>query len=347
MQASMHAHGDAACSPPRGPDRANERAFESQTQMQGTHFPSGNPQADRRAQFAETLALLGDVAGATEALRAALDLAPGWAAGWFRLGEFLEGLGDTEGASGAWDNAVGADPADPLGAGIRRDLLRGTPLADRLPPAFVELLFDQYAPRFDTALTERLGYQGPRIMAQALDRAGIRQVGHALDLGCGTGLTGAVLRPRCSRLDGIDISAAMLAEAEAKGLYDRLTRADISRLEIGPRYDLIAANDVFNYLGALERIIAWCAGSLTPSGALIFTVEAGQSGLTLHETRRFRHSRSYVGDLLAQAGFTAIEATPCVLRQDRGSPVEALVFTARSPATMPTHQSDGEAEVPA
>lgn len=315
--------------------------------MQAMHFPSGNPQADRRAQFAETLAHLGDAAGATEVLASALELVPGWAAGWFRLGEYHEAAGNPEAAARAFGRAVEADPADPLGAGIRRDLASGTQLSESLPAAFVELLFDQYAPRFDTSLVDRLGYRGPQILRDALDRAGLVRVGHALDLGCGTGLTGAVLRPRCDRLTGIDISARMLDEARAKGLYDHLEKADIGALEIAARYDLIAANDVFNYLGALERVIGWCAGSLAPGGALVFTVEQGEQGVALHETRRFRHARSYVTDLLAEAGFGRVEVTPCVLRQDRGEPIMALAVTAQDLTLRTSRQSDGESEVAA
>lgn len=315
--------------------------------MLGKHFPSGNPQADRRAQFAETLAHLGDAAGAVEALQGALDLAPDWAAGWFRLGEYLEATGERAAAADAFGRAAAADPADPLGAGIRRDLVSGTRLSESLPPAFVELLFDQYAPRFETSLVDKLGYRGPEILRDALDRAGITRVGHALDLGCGTGLTGAVLRPRCDRLDGIDISARMLEEAEAKDIYDSLRKEDIGALEIGPQYDLIAANDVFNYIGALERVIGWCAGSLAPGGTLVFTVEQGEEGLSLHETRRFRHSRDYVTSLLTQAGFSRFELASGVLRHDRGMPIMALAVVARGLAQDRTRQSDGESELAA
>ncbi|BBU57294.1 methyltransferase [Mameliella alba] len=315
--------------------------------MHGTRFPSGDPQADRRAEFAETLAHLGDAAGAIETLTGALQLAPGWAAGWLRLGEYLEATGDTEAAVTAYNRACAADPADPLGAGLRRDLLRDVPLADRLPPAFVELLFDQYAPRFDRALVDRLGYRGPEQLGQALDRAGIIRVDRALDLGCGTGLTGVVLRPRSGWLAGIDISAGMLSEAREKELYDRLDQADITALEIGESYDLIAAGDVFNYIGALERTIGWCAGSLTPGGTLVFNVEQGDGPVTLHEGRRFRHSRAYVAGLLDEAGFARVSCTECTLRHDRGAPVAALTVLASLPGSTVTYQGDGESEVPA
>ncbi|WP_172332315.1 methyltransferase [Mangrovicoccus sp. HB161399] len=306
---------------------------------------SGRLDVDRRLEFAEGLALSDDLAAAIEVLGDAMALVPGWAAGWYRLGEWHAAAGGHDAAIRAWDRAVAADPADRLGAGMKRDLLRAVPVTEEVPPAFVEALFDQYAPRFETSLVDQLGYRAPQLLAAALPS---RPFGRAIDLGCGTGLAGEVLRDRCGWLGGWDISAGMLREAGAKGIYDSLDKRDLSRLEIGTdRYDLIVAADVFIYLGALERIIAWCAGSLAPGGMLAFTVETGDAPLTLRESRRFAHSAGYVRTLLAEAGLDGIRLDGAVLRQDRGEDVAGLVATARAPALQREGQSGGEDAVPA
>lgn len=304
-------------------------------------FASGDMAADRRAEFAETLAHLGDAAGAIEVLRGALQIVPGWGAGWFRLGEYFERCGDLAEADAAWARAVQVCPDDPFGAGLRRDLLRDQPLSDRMPPAFVEMLFDQYAHRFETSLVDKLGYQGPRIIADALRKHA--PVNRALDLGCGTGLMGPVLRPICRELAGVDLSQAMLDEAAEKGVYDRLDKSDIQTLSVVEgQYDLIVAADVFIYIGALERVIGWCAASLTPGGTLVFTVELGEGrDVALQPSRRFTHSRGYIADLMQSAGFTA-DLRDVVLRRDRGDEVRALCVTARLPARR--RQGDGEAQ---
>ena len=41
---------------------------------------------------------------------------------------------------------------------------------------------------------------------------------------------GERLRPLATFLEGCDISAAMLKKAEAKGVYDRLSKADLQSL---------------------------------------------------------------------------------------------------------------------
>ena len=101
-----------------------------------------------------------------------------------------------------------------------------------MPSAYVRTLFDQYAPRFDAALTEGLGYRGPAVLRDAIAAACTAarrplQFDAALDLGCGTGLAGAALRPLVERLTGVDLSERMVALAREKKLYDRLETGDL------------------------------------------------------------------------------------------------------------------------
>ena len=56
-----------------------------------------------------------------------------------------------------------------------------------------------------------------------------RPVGPTLDVGCGTGIVGEALRARgVDRIDGVDISAAMLEQAAAKDVYTDLIEADLT-----------------------------------------------------------------------------------------------------------------------
>ena len=51
-------------------------------------FSSGDLRADKRADYAAMLAGEGDYAGAAALLAEALELAPTWAAGWAKLGDY-------------------------------------------------------------------------------------------------------------------------------------------------------------------------------------------------------------------------------------------------------------------
>lgn len=129
-----------------------------------------------------------------------------------------------------------------------------------------------------------------------------------------------------------------------------LDKCDIGAMAVGEaRYDLIIAADVFVYVGALERIVAWCAASLQPGGRLAFTVEEGDAPYILRDSRRFAHSEPDLRGLLAEAGFDSCEVTPCVLRKDRDVPIRSLVVVAsRAPADRRlSRDGDGDREVSA
>ena len=295
---------------------------------------SGDLLAARRADYAEALFASQDYADAAELMLGAVELAPDWALGWFRLGEMQEAAGDLEAAALAWTMALKLDPADRPGSALKLALIGKAPPASAPPSAFVEALFDQYAPNFDTALVEKLGYRVPQYLDEAIRAvpgAG-RRFRLALDLGCGTGLMGERLRPIVERLEGFDISAEMLRKAERKGVYDHLGKADLQQFAYtGTAPDLVTAADVFMYVGALETIVATVAGLLGVDGLFAFSVEKldAAGGFALQPSRRYAHSEPYVRAVLAGNGFSVLSLEERVIRQDRREPVAGLIVVAR------------------
>jgi predicted TPR repeat methyltransferase len=293
---------------------------------------SGDLLADRRHDYAEMLFASGDHAAAAELMLGALELAPGWALGWFRMGEMHEAAGAIEQAAQAWRTAMKLDTDDRAGAGLKLELIGRAPASDAPPGAFVEALFDQYAQSFDKALIDKLDYRVPALLFEAIGRAGPTRFAHAVDLGCGTGLMGEQLRPIATFLEGCDISAAMLKKAEAKAVYDRLFKADLQSLVLPPgEADLVTAADVFMYVGALERIVATVAVGLSPGGTFAFSVEKhdGPELFVLRETRRYAHAETYVRSALSASGLVLLSLEREVIRQDRGAAVEGFIVVAR------------------
>jgi predicted TPR repeat methyltransferase len=320
----------ASCPLPRGLV-ASQRLSDKRRMAKPLDTSSGDILADRRADYAEMLFGSGEAGPAAELMLGALELAPGWAMGWFRLGEFHESAGDMDAAAEAWRMARKLDPADRAGAALKLALAGKSDAGDAPPSAFVEALFDQYAEKFDHSLVATLGYRVPEFLAEAIASVRAGPFRLALDLGCGTGLMGERLRPFCDRLKGFDISAEMLRKARAKGVYDRLEKADLQAFSYdGAKADLVTAADVFMYVGALEGVVKTVARLLAEEGLFAFSVEKldAADGFALQPSRRYAHSEGYVRRVLAEAGLAVVSLEEKTIRQDRNEPVRGLIVLA-------------------
>jgi predicted TPR repeat methyltransferase len=290
---------------------------------------AGDLIAERRFAYAKAAAEEGDFGAAAELFEQALDLAPHWAAAWFALGEAREKLGDVEAAAQAFRETLVADPADAQGATARLALIGRGEAPGALPQAYVARLFDDYAPRFDRHLTDNLGYRAPALIAEALSAvASGRRFASALDLGCGTGLMGAELRARVGRLAGVDLSAAMIAKARDRGIYDELIIGDAVALmrERPNAFDLIVAADALVYLGDLAPLFAAVASALTSDGLFSFSVETCEGdGFKLEPTMRFAHSRSYVETTAREVGLRPLLIRSASTRREAGADAPGLI----------------------
>jgi predicted TPR repeat methyltransferase len=307
---------------------------------------SGDLIADRRYKWALDHAAQGDLSGAADILAQTVELAPRFATAWFALGAIRDQLGDRDGAVAAFGHARDTDPEDYHGARLQLARLGSGEAAPAMTETYVRRLFDQYAGRYDEALTERLSYRGPMLLrdaVQALMDAGGRPMHFAamLDLGCGTGLGGTAFRLFVDRLVGVDLSPAMVAKASAKSLYDRLSAGSIEpfladEIATGNKYDLVIASDVFVYVNDLAPIIRGAARVLAPDGLLAFTVEthAGE-GVKLLPTLRFAHSATYIREVLGNAGLTPVQLMKSSVRKEKGVPVDSLIVVAQTSSARP------------
>lgn len=93
-------------------------------------------------------------------------------------------------------------------------------------------LYNDWAPTYEAELGEN-GYATPGRCAAALAKFSTDLSQPILDFGCGTGLSGLALKKAGFQvIDGVDLSADMLREAEQKGVY-RTTR----QIEAGQALD--------------------------------------------------------------------------------------------------------------
>lgn len=292
---------------------------------------SGDLIADRRFLYGEGLLADGEPAAAAELFEQALERAPDWPDGHAGLARARQAAGDTEGSVAAWRRVLALEPADVLGARLHLGLLGAAAVPAAPPKAYVAALFDQYAPEFETALVERLSYGAPAVLGGLVAETGRRFV-HAVDLGCGTGLMGAEVRGLTRRLDGVDLSPAMLDQAAAKGIYDTLTVGDAATVLSGRagRHDLVLAADVLPYLGDLAPILAAVAAALVPGGLFAFSVETPGGDVaddwTLRPSLRYAHRPAGLVAAAARVGLRTLRRIDGMQRLDLGEPVDGSSF---------------------
>jgi len=196
------------------------------------------------------------------------------------------------------------------------------------PRAYVQALFDDYADSFDEHLVDVLGYQAHRQLVTPLAGLQSRPFDAALDLGCGTGLCGPLLRPIARQLEGVDLSQPMLDRAAARGVYDRLVCADlVEHLQrTASRHDLVVAADVFIYVGELDTVFAGVVRVLRPGGVFCFSVEHAEDDrpVALNAQLRYAHSLPYLQGLAQFHGLRLLRSVAEPIRKDRTQTIPGL-----------------------
>jgi predicted TPR repeat methyltransferase len=130
-----------------------------------------------------------------------------------------------------------------------------------------------WAATYDADFAARTAYRTPRLVAEALGAAG--GGGPVLDVGAGTGLVGVALAAMgVAPVDGIDLSAEMLAVARKKGCYRHLLQADLTLPPPplhGPYAGLVSAGTFTQgHLG--PGVLAPLMAVLAPGAVLAITV---------------------------------------------------------------------------
>ena len=307
---------------------------------------------------------------AEKAYRRALALDPAYVDAFTNLGSLLAALGRQEEALAAFCQALVRKPRhgrarQALGmayytlgrfdeaAQVYRDWLKDEPdspeaahhlaacsgqaVPERAADAYVETVFDGFADSFDAKLAQ-LHYRAPQLIEQTV--AGIlgepRKQFAVLDAGCGTGLCGPLLAPYASRMQGVDLSAGMLAKAAPRQVYDGLAKAELTAFmqgEPAASYGLVVSADTLCYFGDLRAVAAAAVHALAPGGWLVFTVEAlaepaQEEDFRLNPHGRYSHRAGYLRQVLAGCGLAVRDVQAVHLRLEGGKPVDGFVVSA-------------------
>jgi predicted TPR repeat methyltransferase len=306
------------------------------------HAISLNPYFfDAYAQLGYTLQKLGKDDEARIVYEDGLARAPDHAELNYNYGRFLQATDKLKEAAEHYGSAAKTDAAIAPAAEYLHASLTGEQPPETAPAEFIQSMFDFYAPHFDVSLLDKLGYRSPGVLQNLLLSPAVSHIKdiktnpqRILDLGCGTGLMGAAIKPYASELVGVDLSPNMLMRAAEKNIYTATRRQDITEFltDMPPQaFDVVVAADVFIYIGKLDEIFNQLGQKLAAGSLFAFAVEhlpdtAREAAYTLLTTARYAHKDSYIRGLAGKNGFTVAAFDQSAIRTHKEKPVEGLYY---------------------
>ena len=262
----------------------------------------------------------------------ALELEPNYVEALYNLGYLFHKLGRLGEAVDILKKSIAVKPDSPNAKHVLDSLLGNK--TDCAPTEYVEDLHNSFAKTFDNQLVNQLKYNVPTLLKEALQDLGWgnKKFRNVIDLGCGTGLSGAEFRDLAEILIGIDLSRNMISEAKKKNIYDELYVDQIShRLDtLNIKADLFISSDVFIYIGNLLPLFQSIREHSNKNCVFVFSTEHANEGeYILRNTCRYAHSKDYVLSVASRCGYRIQFFKEDNLRTEGGSWVTGGIYVLK------------------
>jgi predicted TPR repeat methyltransferase len=269
----------------------------------------------------------------------------------YQLGVLLARSGFREEAQVQFELYMKRDPEDFQGARMVLAKLGFEPIPKRAPDALLNRLYSARAVGWNQGEITRT-YRGADLVSGALERLlGVSENLNILDAGCGTGLVGIRVRHRARRLEGVDLSAAMLEKAKEKGIYNQLYQGDLVAFlsSHSDRYDVVTCAATLIHFSDLSPVFEAAAKAIRAGGLFIFTLfpndddnEVAVGSLDgFAQGGCYFHGRTYVTRLAEASKFRVEILDTAVHEYHRGQPRMGLVVALRR--KLPPPARDGVA----
>jgi len=271
---------------------------------------------------------LGRLEEAEASYRQAIALKPDFAKAHADLANALRELGRLGEAEASYTKAVALKP-DFGEAKHMLAALSGETTATA-PRDYVEVLFDNYAAKFESSLVDNLEYKIPKVIAEMIRKdSKFGFLGSIMDLGCGTGLFGMEIKQFCKHLEGIDLSGKMLDKAKEKNVYNKLIKQDIVDYLSNAifNFDYFILTDVFIYIGDLSDVFRLIKSRNKTGGKLAFSTEDHDGdGFFLEQSGRYSHSKKYIENLCKTFGYELRHFETQALRKSKNRHISGGLY---------------------
>lgn len=278
--------------------------------------------ADAHNNLGNVWKALGERETARACFERALHCKPDNADTHYNLGILCSDLGDREEAARYFQRCLDEDPRDSRGVALLLARLGLASAPERTPQAQLLRVYGVRSRFWD----RESSYFAHALVAEALEKHSSRTALDVLDIGCGTGLVGARIRHLAGRLDGVDISPAMLEKARDKKIYNRLDQADLVPFMCAhtDSYDAILGAATLIHLGSLQTAFQAAAHCLRTGGLFVFTLLSNDeadyavaANDKLAQSGCYTHSLHYVERLAANCGFVVQSLEHIVHERDQ------------------------------
>lgn len=260
-----------------------------------------------RPDFVEARCNLGSVLGsqkkfheAIECYREVLNLSPAYKSAYEGLGVCHAQLGEREQAIASFNRYLELDPGDDSEVKLWLARLNAGAIPKSYPVAAMLTTYEKKAQNWDSEIKRpEMEFLGPKHIREMLEKLALPQARQldVLDIGCGTGVCGEYLRVYARRLEGVDLSPHMLAQAQKKGYYNKLECMEAVGYMQGCNrtFDLIVASGVLILFGDLAPVFLAAERLLNPDGYFVFTLYRSESeAIEVRQNLHFAHSAAYV-----------------------------------------------------
>lgn len=155
------------------------------------------------------------------------------------------------------------------------------------PREYYDKAAADYQQRFDTGV---LGFIRRRERAAVLSLLEPKRGDDVLDAGCGTGFDAVPLLERGCEVHGVDLSPAMVAQAQQRGVDAEV--ADLHELDLGHRYGKILCAGPLEFCADPDRVLSRLSAHLAPGGRLVLLFPTRTAvGLAYQLYHRSHHVR--------------------------------------------------------
>jgi predicted TPR repeat methyltransferase len=300
----------------------------------GEH-PTGRQElsAEELTKLAKRLRRNGQIQTAYLCQRRATELIPNNSNAWSVLGELAHILGRRDQTRAAYERYLELEPDDEETKHLLI-ALRNEPPPPRAPDVVIQQLYQRFSSFYEFNVCEELYYEAPQRLFELIKVVlGDRRELAVVDLGCGSGLAGVLLKSVAARISGVDLSPEMIELARARNIYDQLEVAEITAWLAGNKdhFDLMAACDCLIYFGDLRQVVIPAAKKLKRDGVFAFTVERGdQYPFRLTDTGRYTHHAQHVREVASEAKLHVARLEEAYLRMEYGAEVTGLFVVLKN-----------------